>query len=73
MVSKVIPLSFKVLREHKIALNALATLEGECTSVILRRLIRVAAEENGVWPESLPNQKLEITQEQVFPIREGAF
>ena len=50
MLAKTEPLNIKVLREHKQALIALATLEGETVSVVLRRLIRQAALDRGVWP-----------------------
>lgn len=45
------PLNIRVQTEHKKALRALARLEGETMSVVLRRLIRQAAQERGVWPE----------------------
>lgn len=46
------PLNLKVLPEHKLALHALANLEGEPMSVILRRLIRQEAQKLGVWPDT---------------------
>jgi hypothetical protein len=50
MLSKTEPLNVKVLPEYKFALRALARLESESVSVIIRRLIRQEAQEHGVWP-----------------------
>ena len=50
MLIKTEPLNVKVLPEHKQALRALARLEGEPMSVVLRRLIKQIAQEEGVWP-----------------------
>jgi hypothetical protein len=44
---------------HKAALRRIAILDGEPTSVILRRLIREEAARRGMWPVT-PDQKLEV-------------
>ena len=42
-------LSLKVLRRDKEALRRLAAVEGEAMAVVVRRLIRRAAQERGLW------------------------
>ena len=51
MYSRTILLNVKVLQEHKDALRALAALDGETMSVILRRLIKEAAIKKEVWSD----------------------
>jgi hypothetical protein len=43
-------LALKVLQRDKEALRRLAAAEGEAMSVVVRRLIRQAARERGLWP-----------------------
>ena len=50
MPTRTMNLNLKILPEHKKALRALAWREGEAMSVVLRRLIKKAGKENGVWP-----------------------
>lgn len=54
MFARIEPLNIKVLHEHKIALRELARQEGESMSVVLRQLIRQAAESKGAWPTDNP-------------------
>jgi hypothetical protein len=54
MLSKTEPLNVKILPEHKRALQALAKLESEPVSVVLRRMIKRTAQENGVWSNVNP-------------------
>jgi hypothetical protein len=48
--------------EHKDALARLARLEGESQAYVVRRLIREAAQEAGVWPDT-PKFVLANTEE----------
>lgn len=43
-------LTLRVLRRDKDALRRLAAAEGEAMSVIVRRLLRQAARQRGLWP-----------------------
>jgi len=50
-------LSVRVLRQDKLALRQLAAAEGEAMAVILRRLIRQAAQERGLWSPYGPGRR----------------
>ena len=52
MCTQTVRLNLKMLRAHKEALRKLAILEGESMSVVLRRLIRQTALNQGVWPDT---------------------
>jgi hypothetical protein len=62
MHNKSINLNIKISPIYKTALVALARLEDESISVVLRRLIRVAAEKCGVWPGMMMIDQSDQTQ-----------
>jgi transposase-like protein len=57
-MNKTVRLTVKLLPAHKVALVRLAQREGESVASVLRRLVRVEAEELGLWAEQLSNGEM---------------
>jgi hypothetical protein len=54
-------ITVKLLPAHVAALRAMATLEGESAlSVVVRGIIREAAQKRGLWPPQ-PNQETQLS------------
>jgi len=58
-------LTLKMLRRDKEALERLAALEGEPMAVVVRRLIRDAARDRGLWPPQNARPRAAQPQEEV--------